>query len=248
MAAAALKFLVPLAAGAAALFAFGKPANASAKPAGGAGVVPPKPASSPGQPTAGEPQPTAATIAGIQAALLTADPAKMREMANDLDNQGFKSQAASLRAAADAVELAMKNAPKVTQATPGIPSIPGVATPAAGAPAPLPMTPQVDPARALAASVALEIAGSSKGRENKNLVAQYQKQEQSRGQAVGKIDGLYGPKTALTLATDFGIVPPKPLYWPVNPTPSKNSYRATLNAIAKADPQRAEEWQRAAVV
>jgi len=272
MAAAALKFLLPLAAGGLALFAFGS--KASAAPAGSPGAKPPAPG--PGTspvPTPGEPVPSAQVLAQIAAALASADPVQLKATAADLDRQGFKTQATQLRQLAAEIEKAMAQAPLKPPATPGtvpagvpaavaaaatsigIPQAPGagggvvqVQLPAIPAPPPLPMTPQVDPARTLAANVNLEIASSTKGRENKGLVSQYQIQENARGKAVGKVDGLYGPKTALTIATDFGIIPSKPVYWPVNPTPAKQAYKKALLDIARQDPQRAEEWARAANV
>lgn len=246
MAAALLKLVLPLAAAGGALLAFSKPSHA-AQPGQLPGSSPspspaPKPTSSPGQPTANVP--STATLAAIQAALLSADPAKMRAEADDLDRQGFKEQAATLRVAADTVEKAMAAAPVVVTGQPGVPTIP---TPQS-APVPQVVVPQVDPARALAASLNLHLAASSKGRENKALVTQYEQQEQLRGKYAGKIDGLYGPQAALSLATDFGIVPTKPFYWPVNPTPAKNAYRKALLAFASQDPQRAQEWAAAANV
>jgi hypothetical protein len=254
------KLLLPLAAGAAALVAFGKDSKAATPaPKPGAGGVAPIPnvtttttttATSPGivpSVAPGAPVPSAATIAAITAAMASADPDKMRAVANDLEAQGFRDQANTLRAAADAVQAAMRAAPTVQTGQAGIPTVP-IPGAAQGAPLPLPAVQTVDPQRALAAALNLEVAASAKGSENKALVLQYQRQENARGKAVGKEDGLYGPKTALTLATDWGLVPTKPLYWPVNPTPAQQAYKKALLAVAALDPQRAEEWARAAKV
>lgn len=188
--------------------------------------------------------PSAVMLATIATTLASADPEKMRALARELDGQGFREQADSLRAAADGIEGVIK-------ATPGAPTPPARTSPP---PTPTSATPttgaaaQDDPNRALAGRVALNIATSSKGREDRELVAAFQRMEKPRGFYDGKIDGLYGPKSAIALARDYGIVPPKPLYWPTNPTPAKAAYRTELLRIAQVDPPRREEWQRAAVV
>jgi hypothetical protein len=108
--------------------------------------------------------------------------------------------------------------------------------------------PASDPARALAGRVALMLSTATRGKEDKALVTAYQAQEKARGQYSGALDGLYGPVTALTLAHDWQVVPPKPLYWPKNPTPAKNSYTAAIAAYASSDAPRAEAWAKAADV
>ena len=56
------------------------------------------------------------------------------------------------------------------------------------------------------------------------------------------------PATALSLAVLHGLVPPAP-YWPERGrVKAKDKYRAALLAIATRDPQRAEEFRRAAKV
>jgi hypothetical protein len=73
-------------------------------------------------------------------------------------------------------------------------------------------------------------------------------QEKVRGFYVGNIDGLYGPKSALALANDQQIVPPKPLYYAKkDPKAARDAYVSALLAYAAKDPQRREEWQAAAV-
>jgi peptidoglycan hydrolase-like protein with peptidoglycan-binding domain len=100
----------------------------------------------------------------------------------------------------------------------------------------------MDPARSLAARTALHLMHSRPGREDKDLVRSLQLQEGV------KPNGHYGPSTALAL-TRHGLVPPKPYYWSRTGTARiKRDYRAALRALAAQDPQRADEWTRAALV
>lgn len=215
----------------------GSSSSASAK--SGAATPTPRPSSpSSSTPSSSAKLPGPEDLSAIAAALASADPAKMRGVATELEARGFPDQARDLRTAAQSVENAIKGAPGLPM--PPASSSPG--SPTTGA------APKDDPARQLGGRVALSIATASKGKENKSLVAEFQRTEQARNMYDGKIDGLWGPKSAIALAQDFGIVPPKPLYWPVNPAPAKAAYKAELLAIARRDPPRAEEWQRAAMV
>ena len=48
---------------------------------------------------------------------------------------------------------------------------------------------------------------------------------------------------------EFGIVPPKPLYWSkVNWLADKKAYRQEMARFASVDPQRADEWTLAGKV
>lgn len=107
-----------------------------------------------------------------------------------------------------------------------------------------PMAPTApNPRRALASRLLNHLSMAPPGGEDRTLVMLYQQQEGL------KPTGFYGPSVALSLARSYGIVPPKPLYWTESRTgKSKGNYRDALKAIAAADPQRAEEWLRAASV
>ncbi len=92
----------------------------------------------------------------------------------------------------------------------------------------------------LAAKVSLNLHSTVPGRENKDLVKQFQKQE-------GLVaDGAYGPKSAIAFIK-YGIVPATPRVWPkANAAAAKTAYAAVLISQAKSDPTRAEEWLQAA--
>jgi hypothetical protein len=92
------------------------------------------------------------------------------------------------------------------------------------------------------------LSTATRGKEDKALITAYQAQEKTRGAYSGALDGIYGPGTALTLAQDWGIVPPKPLYWAKNPAPGKAAYTAALLAMAQSDAPRAEQWAKASDV
>lgn len=81
------------------------------------------------------------------------------------------------------------------------------------------------------------------GTEDRLLVSRYQKAVEP---AAGKVDGLYGPKTAASLIA-LGYVPPTPLYWPrTNRTAAKSAYKSLLLEQSKQDGPRSEEWLAAA--
>lgn len=114
-------------------------------------------------------------------------------------------------------------------------------------------TPPTAAERELASSVVIDQQSKPKWKENRNLVSTFQVQESRAGSykniqtgAAGKVDGLYGPGTALALAERYGIVPPNPKYWPTNPAPSLTAYKNRLLKLAAADPARATEWKQAA--
>jgi hypothetical protein len=107
-----------------------------------------------------------------------------------------------------------------------------------------------DPVRLLAGRVALEVQENPKGKENRDLIATFQRAEKARGRELDT-RGLYDAKTALALAVDHQIVPPmkfadgRELYWPQNPAPAKSRMRDVFTTLSERDPQRAEEWQQA---
>jgi hypothetical protein len=183
----------------------------------------------------------------MQDALLSGDPQKMRQVAAEVEAAGYKPQADSLRAAAATVEATIKGTPPVqpppgvVQTPPLISLPPAVAANAGGG--------GNDVAKSLAGRLALHLSSVAKGSEDKSLVTAFQNQEKGRGFYVGNLDGLYGPKSALALAKDYGIVPPKPYYWPKNSmAASKKAYNQALLAIGAQDAPRAEEWAQAANV
>ena len=175
----------------------------------------------------------AALVAQINASLTTGDPAVMRKVAGTVRSAGFPAAASSLEDAARTTEAAMNAVP---------PTRAGVN-----------IAPKADSqeARDLAGKLAGVLSGQSVADARnsaavKALVTAYQQQEKKRGFYVGNIDGLFGPKSALTLAKDHGIVPPHPLYWPKkDAAAAKRSYKASLAPYVAADSQRAEEWAQA---
>jgi hypothetical protein len=175
----------------------------------------------------------AALIAEVNAAVESAEPSVMRATAAKVRKAGFPVAATSLEAAALDVEKAIQGT-KPTRA--------GVN--------PAPKADDPD-ARALAGRLAGLLSGMSSAEAQasdavKNLTLAFQSQEKRRGFYVGNLDGLYGPKTALALVQDHGIVPPAPLRWPKKSVPqSQAAYRSALATYVAADPQRAEEWTQA---
>ncbi len=180
----------------------------------------------------------------IQRALDTADPEVIRVTAAKVRALGYNEQAESMKAAANEIETDMK---RVQSTQPGKAS-PGITSGKVITGTPI-KTAEDQQARSFAGSVAAMLSGKTKGREDRLMVKKYQEQETKRGQAVGKIDGFYGIKTALTLANDHGIAPPKPLYFSSNATERNAAiafYKSELMKFAAADPARREEWTQAA--
>ncbi len=179
-------------------------------------------------------------VGAVARAIKSGDPAVMHQVAASLRKQGYAAQAASLESAAKELEGAIGATP---HARPGARALGGKVNPA----------PRADSseARKQAGQLArlLSSMTPAQARQDpfvKASVTDYQRLEQRRRFYVGNIDGLYGPKSALTLAQDHGIVPPRPLYWPKkDPKGSKQVYVAQLARFADADPQRAEEWRQA---
>lgn len=192
---------------------------------------------------ASAPVPPKDVLARINAALASADPHTIRIAASQVEAAGFPIQADSMRRAAAEIEATIRAAAEVK---PGDKSVPLASAPVTGSP----IKNQADQdARTFAGKVALMLTQRGKGREDKAMVKTYQVQETNRNQPVGKADGLYGAKTALSLAVDHGIVPPKPFYWPnTAQAAAKEAYSAVLLGIANKDVSRAEEWKQAAKV
>lgn len=202
-------------------------------------------------------------LQSIAAALKTANPETMRTVANEIEKAGYAAQAADLRAAALAVEKA--TTPAKSPGQPGskpvidttgttVPPAPSIVLPEMTI-TPGDMSDPTTEPRYAAGQLALYLSSTPRFKEDKTKVAAYQKNNLASVQAAhtalkksGKVtvDGLYGTSTALSLARSYGIVPPAPFYYPTNPTPAKNAYKAELLKFAKADPQRADEWSHAA--
>ncbi len=189
----------------------------------------------------------ARVVNAVAAAIKSGDPTVMRSVAGTLRNEGFAKQAASLEDAATELANAISSTPAAK---------PGKALAAATGRGKLNPAPKADSASARRVAGALAQLLSSmtlaQARASTALqaaVKDFQLQEKQRGFYVGNIDGLYGAKSALALATDHGIVPPHPVYWPKkDPKSAKAVYQAQLAKYAAADPQRREEWNQAAHV
>lgn len=101
---------------------------------------------------------------------------------------------------------------------------------------------QVSHDRSLAARLALHLSTHEPGTEDRELVAEYQ-----RGEGLNAT-GNYGAATAISLVA-FGFVPPRPFFWPRKDRDRVRArYRLTLLEQSKRDPQRADEWERAAEI
>ncbi|HEX7273134.1 MAG TPA: hypothetical protein VF420_13385 [Casimicrobiaceae bacterium] len=206
-----------------------------------------------------EPTPPPDLLGKIDGAYKSADPTVLRAVAAELEKAGYAVQAADLTKMAATIEAAIKSGVKAppANAVPSDTKTPGVAPPlvfpplgqppVTVSPPPLtqqpPLAPPEDANRLLAGQTALHLKMAHKGSEDQTLVERFQ-------DANGlKPDGKYGPAAALVLAQKFGIVPPKPYYWPgpygtmVN---TQKSYRSALIAMATKDPQRSDEWMAAA--
>jgi hypothetical protein len=96
--------------------------------------------------------------------------------------------------------------------------------------------------RSQAAKLAAHLFNVTPGDEDRELVSEFQRSN-------GLNDtGVYGPGTA-TAFVPFGIVPPKPFFWPRKGfNHAKAAYKLTLLEQSKRDPQRSDEWAAAANV
>lgn len=179
-------------------------------------------------------------------AVASRDPGVMRAVATKLESLGFSLPASDLRKTAD--EVTAENEMARTQAAlmPSAPTAAPSPTPSVSSSGVITPVPAVSPgtpasaAQVLAAKVALNLHSTAAGRENRDLLKQFQKQE---GLVV---DGYYGPKSAIAFIK-YGIVPETPRQWPkADAATAKAAYAAVLRSQAAADPTRAEEWTRAA--
>lgn len=195
----------------------------------------------------------------VIAAVQTNDPEKMRAEATKLEADGYPVPANDLRRSADvlAIALAMQppsiTLPRATRApVPGQPKVEGEPLRAPSSPQPFsplpgilpPMMakPEIDPRRLQAQALINNLHKYPRGQEDRELVRSFQEHNELRE------TGVYNPSTAACLAVKYGLVPPAP-YWPKRGrVEAKEKYRALLNRIADRDPQRAEEFRKAARV
>lgn len=197
--------------------------------------------------TTGDPPKSVVDV--IVAAVASKDPAKMRQVADQIDAQGYPVQADDLRKAADIA--AFLKSTGLTMPTSGEPpkklqgdELAGPSRPRAWSPAPglidpMEPEPEVNVKRLLAQRVVTEME-KPRGTENRDAVRAFQA-------ANGlKASGNYTPATAMCVAVSYGLVPPTP-YWPAKGrVKARTNYVALLHQLADRDPQRAEEWTRAA--
>lgn len=260
----AIKVLIPLGVGLAGLVAFAS--KADAKPGGapsGPGVA------------KTEPLTTVQVADMMTKALASADPKVLLELADRLEKQGFTQQAADLRSVAAQLSKVgaaaagttpppfvpagpvtpAANIPVASPSSPNVLTPPPIQLPTMTVTAPAP-TQSVGPTAAerdVAAQVVINQQSRPKWQDNRDLVSVFQAQEARAGSyknivtgEPGKVDGLYGPGTAISLAERYGMVPPPPKYWPKNPQPALTAYKSRLMKLAAADPVRATEWTQAA--
>jgi hypothetical protein len=194
----------------------------------------------------------------IQAAVTSADPATMRRTADTLDQMGYKPQAAALRAAATAIETASKALPAAGTVSPGSPvqvpgpggtviTLPPVVIPGTAPSGANPVAAQLTAALNATDPIAM---GRTDATVQKGLTAALQGQEKKIGKYTGAVDGLYGPGTALLVAS-YGIVPYPPFYWSTNKTKTANlkaNFKKAMLNRAATDPTRADEWAHVAAV
>lgn len=157
------------------------------------------------------------------------------------------------------------SAPVMTPAVMTVPVIPGITSAPIEVPMPVqfPIPPQAQPAVeavltgvpswpetdgsriAVAQKMATNLAGKRAWAEDQSLVKKFQTQQGL------KADGLYGPGTATVLGQQYGIIPPKPLYWSKTTSlvpQQKADYRAAMTALSVKDPVRAAQWIAAGAV
>jgi hypothetical protein len=203
--------------------------------------------------------PPADVLKLIATAASSANPALMRSTADHLDELGYHPQAKALRAAADAIDIAVKALPPIGATPPigpvqlpppGGNNFPPIVLP----PLVIPATPPsgADPVAAkLTAQLNLTdpIAnGRTPANGQNDLVTKFQAQEKNRGTYTGALDGMFGPGVAMAVA-GYNIVPYPPFYWSSNKTKTasmKANFKAAMLKKAASDPTRADEWAHVA--
>lgn len=216
----------------------------------GAAATPPastKPApAKPAKPQPASVIPPSAVVDRIVAAVQTQDPDRMRVVASQIELEGWTVQADDLRRAADVAAFLKAGGLK----PPGTavqgdalhaPSRPQKWSPLPGVIAAQLSEPELHPKRLQAQMLVREMEAHPRdGKEDRTLVAAFQANNGL------KASGYYTPATGICLAEQYGLVPPGP-YWPTSGrVKAKANYKQRLLAIAARDPQRAEEFRRAA--
>lgn len=117
--------------------------------------------------------------------------------------------------------------------------------------------PAADARKQLALDVARMLTTSKKGSEDRALVEKFQRSENQKRVLDGRENGLnpdgrYGLTTAYALS-EYGLVPPKPMYWGkdgdwASVGKEKTEWKNWCLANATKDPARAAEWKGASKV
>lgn len=253
----AAKLLLLLGLGAAGVALLGGTAHAeSAKP----GAVPPHPGGFDVN------NPPAEVKQLILQAATSGNPALMRSTADLIEKQGYVPQAAGLRAAADAVDLAQRSVPAAGTVPAGVPvsiPLPNGGTIKLPPVTSLPTSPSGGSGESSAPSGANPLAAELTAALNaadpiangiqhspKGEVTAFQGQERATGKYTGALDGSYGPGTALAVAA-YNIVPYPPFIWSKNKAKTaaaKSKFAAYMHKKAGSDPTRADEWVRVAEI
>jgi len=202
-------------------------------------------------------QPPAAAIAAALAVPAQALQAAQTAAANATAAGATPAQAilaaqnAAVMTATPGVNAAVQQAAQAVQTAVATGTLPRPQAATVPMPTVQPQAAPTNSAKALAADMTKALLTAKKGTasEPRALVQAFQTQER-----LAQNDGSYGYETALALADNYGIVPPKPLYWgkkggPASlPAQQKQAYSAHLMVLKSQDPQRADEWAAAAKV
>jgi peptidoglycan hydrolase-like protein with peptidoglycan-binding domain len=188
-----------------------------------------------------------AALATNSANIIRAEAARLRGIGYIAQADQLDFVARQIEAVQMAAEAARQPPPPIAEPAVVPASAPRPAPPVVVMPPPqVPQVAAVDPLRERVAILVSHLRTHPKGSEDKALIGSYQANEPSYS---GNIDGKYGPKTALAVAS-HGVVPPTPYYW-AGPTAAmvgrqKAEYRQALEQKSFEDPIRAEEWKQAA--
>jgi hypothetical protein len=246
-----MNLLLPVGAGLGLLLLFSGTSKADTK----------KQATSPAGPLPPKTSKTAVDFqARIGAALSAGDADGLMAIANEMQAAGLTSEAEALRTVAlnlkqmGALSGAGVKVPPVSPGQPvvtpsqSLPNPPLVVVPPVVSPSSVPLPAGVsvssDEARRLqvAQAMAVDLRNTSRYKENQSLVRRFQEQE---GLVV---DGKYGPKSALALAS-LGIIPPRPRYWTRKTVQAdKKAYAAEMLSRAATDLPRQADWTAASKV
>lgn len=212
-----------------------------------------------------------AVVAGFQTriadAIARGDVNELNRIADQMEKAGLGPEAQSVRTSASLLHNlgVLKPTTGTGPIVPTSPGVPIVPPPSSGVPFPIPVpniglppvvavpspvplpggvpvTAESQARRATALAMVTNLKNTSKYQESKGLVRAFQEQEGL------KADGLYGPKTALQVAT-YGIVPPRPRYWAKKTAKvDKDTYAAKMVQYSVKDPVQAADWLNASRV